>query len=64
MKEGKFPGSVKLSARAVGWRSSHIDQWLADRPAKPLDNGVKSPVLGRPKQKMPTTPDEDIWFGI
>jgi prophage regulatory protein len=32
MKEGKFPKSVALSQRSIGWRSSHIDQWLEERP--------------------------------
>jgi prophage regulatory protein len=34
VKEGKFPKPVSLGARAVGWRDSHIDQWLEERPAK------------------------------
>jgi prophage regulatory protein len=34
MQEGTFPKSVSLSARAVGWRSNHIDQWLEERPMK------------------------------
>lgn len=33
IKEGRFPTSVKLSERAVGWRSCHIDEWLENRPA-------------------------------
>jgi prophage regulatory protein len=28
MKNGQFPKSVKLSARASGWRSSDIDAWI------------------------------------
>jgi prophage regulatory protein len=34
MQEGKFPKSVSLSTRSVGWRSNHIDQWLDERPTK------------------------------
>lgn len=28
MAEGKFPLSVKLGARAVGWKQSDIDEYL------------------------------------
>lgn len=28
MAEGKFPQSVKLGARAVGWKQSDIDEYL------------------------------------
>ncbi len=31
MKKGKFPKTVPLGARAVGWDSVEIEQWLADR---------------------------------
>jgi len=31
MNEGKFPASLKLGERAVGWRSSDIDAWIASR---------------------------------
>jgi prophage regulatory protein len=31
MKEGKFPKSMRLGVRAVGWDSVEIDQWIADR---------------------------------
>jgi prophage regulatory protein len=31
MKKGKFPKPVPLGARAVGWDSVEIEQWLADR---------------------------------
>ena len=34
MQEKKFPQSVSISTRAVGWRSTHIDQWLEERPTK------------------------------
>lgn len=30
-KAGTFPTPVRLSARAVGWRESEIEQWIADR---------------------------------
>jgi len=29
--EGKFPQRIKLGERAVGWRSSEIDAWIASR---------------------------------
>ncbi|EXJ14861.1 helix-turn-helix transcriptional regulator [Imhoffiella purpurea] len=31
MAAGRFPRSIKLSERAVGWRESDIDNWLAGR---------------------------------
>lgn len=31
MKSGDFPHSVKLGARAIGWRQSDIDAWLSER---------------------------------
>jgi prophage regulatory protein len=34
MKEGRFPRAVALSTRSIGWHSSHIDQWLEQRPTK------------------------------
>lgn len=30
--EGSFPRPIKLGKRAVGWRESDIDAWLASRP--------------------------------
>ena len=31
MKEGKFPKTLRLGVRAVGWDSVEIDQWITDR---------------------------------
>ena len=31
MTLGRFPKSVKLSERAVGWRESDLDAWLESR---------------------------------
>lgn len=31
MSEGKFPKSVRLGIRAVGWDAAEIDQWIAER---------------------------------
>lgn len=31
MKEGKFPKSLRLGIRAVGWDSVEVDQWISDR---------------------------------
>lgn len=33
VQSGMFPKPVKLSARAVGWRSNDVDAWLASRAA-------------------------------
>jgi len=34
MKEGKFPKTVRLGVRAVGWDSVEIDQWVASKIAR------------------------------
>lgn len=31
MKDDKFPKSVSLGVRAVGWYSAEIDEWIAQR---------------------------------
>jgi prophage regulatory protein len=33
MDESKFPKSVKLGDRAVGWRQSDVDRWSEERPS-------------------------------
>ena len=32
--KGQFPAPVKLGARAVGWRRSDVEAWLASRETK------------------------------
>ncbi len=32
--EGKFPRSISLGERAVGWLESDVDAWIAERVAK------------------------------
>jgi prophage regulatory protein len=32
IKQGKFPTSVKLGAKAVAWRSDEIEDWIESRP--------------------------------
>ncbi|ALI56274.1 helix-turn-helix transcriptional regulator [Celeribacter marinus] len=34
IKRGDFPAPVKLGVRAVGWRRSDIENWLASRETK------------------------------
>lgn len=34
IKRGDFPAPVKLGARAVGWRRSEVESWLASRETK------------------------------
>jgi prophage regulatory protein len=31
MKAGKFPKSMRLGLRAVGWDSLEVDEWIAQR---------------------------------
>lgn len=33
VRDGQFPKPIRLSANAVGWRSSVIDEWLSSREA-------------------------------
>lgn len=32
IRRGTFPQPIQISARAVGWRTSDIDRYLAERP--------------------------------
>lgn len=32
-KTGTFPAPVRLSKRAVGWRSTDVEAWVRSRPA-------------------------------
>lgn len=34
VKRGEFPSPIKLGARAVGWRRSDVEAWLASRERK------------------------------
>lgn len=31
MEDSRFPKTIRLGARAVGWREADIDQWIEDR---------------------------------
>lgn len=31
-RTGRFPKRIRLSARAVGWRSDEIEDWITSRP--------------------------------
>jgi len=31
--KGEFPAPVRLSARAVGWQSDAVNDWLTNRPS-------------------------------
>jgi prophage regulatory protein len=35
IKQGSFPNHVSLGARAVGWLSTDIEQWIASRIQAP-----------------------------
>lgn len=37
MQLGRFPRSVELSERAVGWRESDLNDWLESRPRSCAD---------------------------
>jgi prophage regulatory protein len=36
MALGEFPKPVRLGSKAVGWRDSDIEAWIASRPVSPL----------------------------
>ncbi|HCE92405.1 MAG TPA: transcriptional regulator [Acidovorax sp.] len=33
VEAGRFPKPIKISAKAVGWISTDLDEWLANRGA-------------------------------
>jgi len=33
MSQGKFPRPYRLTERAVGWKQSEIEEWMASREA-------------------------------
>ncbi|MGA7744516.1 MAG: AlpA family phage regulatory protein [Polyangia bacterium] len=33
IREGTFPAQVRLGIRAVGWRASDVENWIAERVA-------------------------------
>ena len=37
VRKGRFPSPISLGPRAVGWRQSDIDAWLAARVGPDLD---------------------------
>lgn len=37
IQRGKFPAPISLSARAVGWLSTDIQQWIEQRAASQAD---------------------------
>jgi prophage regulatory protein len=36
MSRGMFPRAVRLGGRAVAWRLSEVEQWIAHRPVADL----------------------------
>ena len=41
MKEGRFPASVPLGPRAVGWLDSEVTAWLQERVAERNAGGAR-----------------------
>lgn len=35
MSQGKFPKSIRLGVRAVGWDAAKVDQWITERLQDP-----------------------------
>ena len=51
MREGKFPQSIKLGIRSVGWDSFAIEQWIEER----INKG------GMPDTSPPNATDCSTW---
>lgn len=32
VRDGRFPAPISIGQRAVGWRLSDVDEWVASRP--------------------------------
>jgi hypothetical protein len=46
MQSGRFPNSISLGARAVGWLESEIESWINDRISKRKLDQIEAPGLG------------------
>lgn len=46
----RFPKPVAIGERAVAWRASEIDQWIASRETRPT-TGVDAGRVVSPKKK-------------
>jgi prophage regulatory protein len=45
---GAFPGRIRLSARACGWKSDEIEAWIA---ARPRAADVRPDIGGDPRRR-------------
>ena len=36
LNTGEFPPGIRIGARAVGWRESQVEAWIASRPIADL----------------------------
>ena len=43
VKDKTFPSPVRIGVRAVAWRQSEVEDWLAARPYAGPSQGDKSP---------------------
>ena len=48
--KGDFPAPVSLGARAVGWWSDQVENWINTRPAPVVTQGGYKPRKLRPLQ--------------
>lgn len=44
MRDGTFPNAVHLSARAIAWRTSEVDEWCESRQKRPTPAPTASPT--------------------
>ncbi len=59
MNDGQFPRPIRLSARAVAWRETDIEQWLNERfEAQTSRPRPKLADLGGPAEYL--DPEDDL----
>ena len=51
---GRFPARRRLSAAAVGWMQSELEQWLYDRQAVTTENSIPVAPASRRGRKPKT----------
>lgn len=44
MRDGSFPNAVRLSARAIAWRTQEVNEWCESRQNRPAPPPAKKPT--------------------
>ena len=45
VQEGRFPASILIGSRAVGWVAEDVDEWIAKRIKQAQKARIKNPKL-------------------